>query len=71
MIVTENVCRFPLVPLDDVMLGIVLSCSPIRVQHVDGFDRHIFDQFIVFHYQWRRYSARELTNLWNTNAHRF
>ncbi|KHN76162.1 Lactosylceramide 1,3-N-acetyl-beta-D-glucosaminyltransferase B [Toxocara canis] len=64
--IIENICLFPQFPLDDVFMGILANCLGIRLEHLDGFDRHIADQFIVFHYQWSRYSPQRMKRIWES-----
>ncbi|VDL66828.1 unnamed protein product [Nippostrongylus brasiliensis] len=61
-----NVCRTPFVHLDDVMMGIIASCVRLHQVHHDGFDKHIFNDFVVYHYQYSRHSPQYLRNLWNS-----
>ncbi|VDO24718.1 unnamed protein product [Brugia timori] len=59
--ILDGICSFPLFNLDDVFMGILARCLSINMEHYDGFDEHHSDNtFIVFHYQWARYSVARL-----------
>jgi len=69
--IVESICRFPFVHLDDVLMGIVTNCLSIRNIHSEGFDQHnLNDDFIVFHYQYTRYSASRMMELFHSVEHR-
>uniref|UniRef100_A0A7E4UTX4 Hexosyltransferase n=1 Tax=Panagrellus redivivus TaxID=6233 RepID=A0A7E4UTX4_PANRE len=65
----NHICQFPFVHLDDVLMGIMTNCLNIRLIHREGFDRHVLDVFSVFHYQYSRYTADEMTVLWGKIRH--
>uniref|UniRef100_F1LAC4 Hexosyltransferase n=1 Tax=Ascaris suum TaxID=6253 RepID=F1LAC4_ASCSU len=64
--IIENICSFPHFTLDDVFMGILANCLGIRLKHLSGFDCYIADKFVVFHYQWTRYSTEQLRHVWRT-----
>lgn len=63
--ILDRICDFPSIHLDDVMMGIITNCLNIRNLHHDGFDHHFPDNFVVFHYQFRRYTADEMYKIYN------
>uniref|UniRef100_A0A0K0D230 Hexosyltransferase n=1 Tax=Angiostrongylus cantonensis TaxID=6313 RepID=A0A0K0D230_ANGCA len=65
-VLLENFCRTPYVHLDDVMMGIVASCTRLQQLHHSGFDKHILEDFVVYHYQYTRHSAQQLRQLWSS-----
>uniref|UniRef100_A0A914VA23 Hexosyltransferase n=1 Tax=Plectus sambesii TaxID=2011161 RepID=A0A914VA23_9BILA len=62
--VIEQICKFPFVHLDDIMMGIMANCLDIEMRHKFGFDRHVLDQFVVYHYQWSRFSPEKMREQW-------
>lgn len=71
--VLHRICDFPWrnIPLDDILMGIVTNCLGITNLHRDGFDvGHSLDRFTVFHYQFSRYSAQALSELFNGIRHK-
>ncbi|KAE9549272.1 hypothetical protein FO519_007522 [Halicephalobus sp. NKZ332] len=62
----KNICEFPFVHLDDIMMGIVAHCLNLKLLHREGFDKHILDRFTVYHYQYSRHSAKDLASMWNS-----
>uniref|UniRef100_A0A0N5BAR9 Hexosyltransferase n=1 Tax=Strongyloides papillosus TaxID=174720 RepID=A0A0N5BAR9_STREA len=64
-LIHKNICKFPFVHLDDVFMGIITNCLGIHNHHEEGFDHHVLDKFVVFHYQYIRYSATQLMHFWN------
>uniref|UniRef100_A0A0N4Z5U6 Hexosyltransferase n=1 Tax=Parastrongyloides trichosuri TaxID=131310 RepID=A0A0N4Z5U6_PARTI len=63
-LIHKNICKFPFLHLDDVFMGIITNCLGIQNRHEEGFDHHILNKFVVFHYQYLRYSAPQLMNFW-------
>ncbi|CAB3400762.1 unnamed protein product [Caenorhabditis bovis] len=66
-LLVKNVCKVPLIHLDDVFMGVLANCAGLKLKHSDGFDKHIFENFVVYHYQYSRHSADYLQSLWNTS----
>ncbi|CAI5455878.1 unnamed protein product [Caenorhabditis angaria] len=66
-LLVDNVCKVPMVHLDDVFMGVLSNCANLRLIHNEGFDKHIFDDFVVYHYQYSRHSANYLESLWNSS----
>ncbi|CAG9540835.1 unnamed protein product [Cercopithifilaria johnstoni] len=63
--IVDGICSFPLFNLDDVFMGILASCLSINLEHSDGFDENDSNNsFIIFHYQWLRYSVAQLNSLY-------
>ncbi|OZC04832.1 hypothetical protein X798_08197 [Onchocerca flexuosa] len=58
--IVGGICSFPQFNLDDVFMGILASCLSVNMEHSDGFDEHDSNSFIIFHYQWSRYSVPQL-----------
>ncbi|VDP20385.1 unnamed protein product [Heligmosomoides polygyrus] len=48
------------------MMGIVASCARLNQLHHSGFDKHIFEDFVVYHYQYSRHSPLYLRQLWGS-----
>ncbi|KAF7633397.1 hypothetical protein Mgra_00007190 [Meloidogyne graminicola] len=70
--ILNRICDFPWknVHLDDVQMGIVTNCMGISNFHREGFDvGHQLDQFTVFHYQYSRYSAGLLMEMFSRIRH--
>nr|CAD2158137.1 unnamed protein product [Meloidogyne enterolobii] len=70
--ILQRICDFPWrhVHLDDVQMGIVTKCLGINNFHREGFDvGHGLDQFTVFHYQFSRYPASLLMEMFKTVRH--
>ncbi|KJH43803.1 N-acetyllactosaminide 3-alpha-galactosyltransferase [Dictyocaulus viviparus] len=65
-VLLENICQIPFVHLDDVMMGIVASCTRLKLLHHNGFDKHTLANFVVYHYQYTRHSALHLRQLWSS-----
>uniref|UniRef100_A0AC35TTW0 MFS domain-containing protein n=1 Tax=Rhabditophanes sp. KR3021 TaxID=114890 RepID=A0AC35TTW0_9BILA len=63
-LIHDNICRFPFVHLDDVFMGIITNCLEIKNQHEEGFDHHWLTEFVVFHYQYSRYTANQMRSFW-------
>lgn len=60
-----GICSFPRFNLDDVFMGILAKCLSINMEHSEGFDENNPNSnFIIFHYQWLRYSAAQLNSLY-------
>uniref|UniRef100_A0A914DZZ7 Hexosyltransferase n=1 Tax=Acrobeloides nanus TaxID=290746 RepID=A0A914DZZ7_9BILA len=38
--ISQRICDFPFVHLDDIMMGVVTNCLGIRNVHKEGFDKH-------------------------------
>ncbi|KAF1749027.1 hypothetical protein GCK72_025494 [Caenorhabditis remanei] len=66
-LLVENVCKVPMVHLDDVFMGVLSNCVGLGLIHNEGFDKHIFDDFVVYHYQYSRHSAKYLESLWQNS----
>ncbi|KAI1716387.1 galactosyltransferase domain-containing protein [Ditylenchus destructor] len=67
--ILNRICDFPFIHLDDIMMGVVTNCLQIRNIHRSGFDHYIPNDFVVFHYQYSRYTAERLyKNLLNQKA---
>ncbi|CAD6187193.1 unnamed protein product [Caenorhabditis auriculariae] len=64
----ENVCKAPLVHLDDVFMGVLANCAGLKLIHSEGFDQHVFEDFVVYHYQYSRHSAAHLSSLWQSSS---
>lgn len=62
--IVHGICSFPRFDLDDVFMGILASCLGINMEHSDGFDQHNPSNFVIFHYQWSRFSAAQLKVLY-------
>ncbi|VDM75012.1 unnamed protein product [Strongylus vulgaris] len=62
----DNICKTPFVHLDDILMGIIASCARLQLVHHDGFDKHTFENFVVYHYQYSRHSPSHLQQLWNS-----
>lgn len=67
-LLVENVCKVPMVHLDDVYMGVLSNCAGLKLVHNNGFDRHIFEDFVVYHYQYSRHSANYLETLWEKSS---
>uniref|UniRef100_A0A0R3RTW0 Hexosyltransferase n=1 Tax=Elaeophora elaphi TaxID=1147741 RepID=A0A0R3RTW0_9BILA len=64
--IVDGICSLPRFNLDDVFMGILASCLSINMEHSDGFDEHDSNNsFIIFHYQWSRYSVPQLNFLYH------
>ncbi|CAJ0610572.1 unnamed protein product [Cylicocyclus nassatus] len=62
----HNICKTPFVHLDDILMGVIASCSHLPLLHHNGFDKHILEDFVVYHYQYSRHSPTYLRQLWST-----
>ncbi|KAI6191842.1 Glycosyl transferase, family 31-containing protein [Aphelenchoides bicaudatus] len=67
--ILRHICEFPFVHLDDVMMGIVSNCLDIRNVHRDGFDQHTLDEFTVFHYQYSRFTTKQMRDSFTLIRH--
>ncbi|KAK6759952.1 hypothetical protein RB195_021484 [Necator americanus] len=65
-VLLENICKTPFVHLDDILMGIIASCTRLKQLHHGGFDKHIFEDFVVYHYQYSRHSPLHLRQLWSS-----
>ncbi|EYB96329.1 hypothetical protein Y032_0151g2811 [Ancylostoma ceylanicum] len=65
-VLLENICKTPFVHLDDILMGIIASCTRLEQIHHGGFDKHTFDDFVVYHYQYSRHSPFYLRQLWSS-----
>ncbi|KAL3990332.1 Galactosyltransferase family protein [Acanthocheilonema viteae] len=69
--IVDGICSFPRFNLDDVLMGILASCLSINMEHSDGFDENdSSNNFIIFHYQWLRYSVAQLNSLYQKTIRR-
>ncbi|GMT32594.1 hypothetical protein PFISCL1PPCAC_23891, partial [Pristionchus fissidentatus] len=65
----DGVCSIPLLPLDDVWMGVQSLCLPFEQVHREGFDVHWQNEyFVVFHHQYERYDWKKLETLYNATA---
>ncbi|KHJ75190.1 N-acetyllactosaminide 3-alpha-galactosyltransferase, partial [Oesophagostomum dentatum] len=62
----SNICKAPFVHLDDILMGIIASCSRLQLMHHGGFDKHVFEDFVVYHYQYSRHSPSYLRELFRS-----
>uniref|UniRef100_A0A1I7VJY2 Hexosyltransferase n=1 Tax=Loa loa TaxID=7209 RepID=A0A1I7VJY2_LOALO len=63
--IVDGICSFPRFNLDDVFMGILARCLSINMKHSNGFDEYDSNNgFIIFHYQWSRYSVAQLNFLY-------
>ncbi|EFO94894.1 hypothetical protein CRE_09471 [Caenorhabditis remanei] len=46
------------------MTSVLSNCVRPGLIHNEGFDKHVFDDFIVYHNQYSRHSAKYLESLW-------
>uniref|UniRef100_A0A1I8A1F2 Hexosyltransferase n=1 Tax=Steinernema glaseri TaxID=37863 RepID=A0A1I8A1F2_9BILA len=66
--VLDGICDVPAIHLDDVMMGVVANCLRLELRHNEGFDHHTLDKFVVFHYQYSRFSAAEMLARWRRSG---
>ncbi|KAK0402868.1 hypothetical protein QR680_016584 [Steinernema hermaphroditum] len=66
--ILDGICEVPAIHLDDVMMGVVANCLRVELRHNEGFDHHTLDEFVVFHYQYSRFSAAEMHALWRRSG---
>ncbi|GMT04760.1 hypothetical protein PENTCL1PPCAC_26934, partial [Pristionchus entomophagus] len=65
----DGVCSIPLIPLDDVWMGVQSLCLPFEQVHREGFDVHWPNEyFVVFHHQYERYDWKRLEKLYNSTV---
>ncbi|CAI4225433.1 unnamed protein product [Auanema sp. JU1783] len=63
----DTVCKVPFVHLDDIFVGVISNCISLHQIHHDGFDKHTFSDFVVYHYQYSRHSPEYLEELWHSS----
>ncbi|TKR79798.1 hypothetical protein L596_013965 [Steinernema carpocapsae] len=66
--ILNGICEIPAIHLDDVMMGVVANCLRVDLRHNEGFDHHTLDEYVVFHYQYSRYSVAEMFALWRRSG---
>ncbi|KAK5969937.1 Hexosyltransferase, partial [Trichostrongylus colubriformis] len=68
-VLLDNICKTPFVQLDDILMGIIASCTRLKLLNHDGFDKHTASNFVVYHYQYYRHTPQQLRQVWSSIPH--